>query len=111
MKNPRTLIPTAAGFALGFVLAVNSASAMSCRHWLRLNAAQKEAKVHAMIDDALRSNRGRQYDINRGAIGQCLGANASQMAANFDGVCSDSRSADMQAINKVFKTWVWSCAG
>ena len=111
MRNPRALIPTAAGLALGFVLAVNSASAMNCRAWLRLNAGQKEANVHAMIDDALRSNRGRQYDLNRGAVGRCLGANASQMAVDFDDVCSDSRSADMQAIHKVFKTYVWSCAG
>jgi len=111
MRNRRALIPTAAGLAFGFVLAANSASAMSCRPWLRLNAGQKEASVHAMIDDALRSNRGRQYDINRGVIGRCLYANASQMAVDFDDVCSESRSADMQAIHKVFKTYVWSCAG
>src|SRR5262245_15578707 len=99
-----TLIPVAAGLALGFVLAVHPASAMSCKPWLRLNAAQKEATAHAMIDDALRSQRGRQYDINRAAVGQCLHANAYQMAVDFDGVCSDSRSADMQAIHKVFKS-------
>ena len=111
MRTPRAMFATAAGFALGFVLAVNSASAQSCRAWLRLNAAQREATIHGMIDDALRSNRSRQYDINRAAVGHCLLENAPQMAIDFDGVCSDSRTADMQAIHRVFKTYVWSCAG
>ena len=112
MRSFRALIPTSAGVVLGLVVAANSSSAaMSCRPWLRLNPGQKEATVHAMIDDALRSNRGRQYDINRGAVGRCLHGSASQMAVDFDDVCSDSRSADMQAIHKVFKSYVWSCAG
>ena len=111
MRTPRAVIATAAGFALGFVLAVNSASALSCHTWLRLNAAQREATIPGMIEDALRSNRGRQYHINRAAVGRCLLENASRMAIDFDGVCSDSRTADMQAIHRVFKTYVWSCAG
>jgi hypothetical protein len=111
MRAPRPVIVTAAGFALGLVLAVDSASALSCRPWLRLNAAQREATIVGMIDDALQSNRSRQYEINRAAVARCLLENASNMAIDFDGVCSDSRTADMQAINRVFKTYVWSCAG
>jgi hypothetical protein len=33
------------------------------------------------------------------------------MALEFDDVCSDSRTADLQAIQRVFKTYIWSCAG
>jgi hypothetical protein len=31
------------------------------------------------------------------------------MSYDFDDVCSDSRSAGMQAIQSVFKNYVWSC--
>jgi hypothetical protein len=100
----------ALGLALGVVLAV-PASATNCRAWLRLNPAQREAAVLGMIDDALGSNRARQYSVNREAIARCLLSNGYQMMTGFDDVCSDSRTADMQAINRVFKSYVWSCAG
>src|SRR5262245_1539812 len=112
MKKPRAaLIPLAAGLALGFVPSASSDSTVSCRPWQRLNGPQKAATVPGMIDDALRSNRARQYDVNRDAMRRCLLARVTQMAIAFDDVCSDPRSADMQAINRVFKTYVWSCAG
>jgi hypothetical protein len=110
MRSAAALVPTALGLALGLVLA-GPASATNCRSWLRLNAAQKEATVLGMIDDALGSNRARQYSVNREAIARCLLANGSQMMIAFDDVCSDSRTADMQAINRIFKGYVWSCAG
>src|SRR5262245_21919119 len=110
MRCRRVLIPTA-GLALGFVLSVHPASAMTCRPWTRLSAAEKQATVEAMIDDALQSHEARKWDINRGAVGRCLHAQATEIAFEFDDVCSDSRTADMQAIQSVFKSYIWSCAG
>jgi hypothetical protein len=110
MRRPRVLIPLAVALAMGLAPAASHASAISCGRWSRLGAGQKEATVHSMIDDALASGRGRQYDVNREAIGRCLRGNVSQIAIAFDDACSDPRSAEMQAIPNLFKSYVWSCA-
>ena len=111
MWNFRAALSTAVGLLLGFVVAADAASAMHCHDWMRLDPARKQAAVQRMIDEALQSHRARQYNINRAAVGRCLTAHAAQMALEFDDVCSDSRTADLQAIQRVFKTYSWSCAG
>ena len=110
MRKPRLRIPLAVVLAMGLVLAARHASAMNCGRWSRLDAGQKEATVDGMIDDALGSSRGRQYDVNRDAIGRCLRESVYEIAISFDDVCANPRSADMQAIRNVFKSYVWSCA-
>lgn len=111
MRNLRASISLAAGLAVGLVAAASPAATIGCREWLRLDDAQKMATIDGMIGDLLGS-RGvvRQYDVHRGAIGRCLSENANPMSYEFDDVCSDSRSADMQAIQRVFKNYVWSCS-
>jgi hypothetical protein len=109
MRN-RALIALAGGLALGLVAAASPASAWGCREWMRLDDAQKMATIDNMIGDLLSSSgKIRQYEVHRGAIGRCLSDNASQMSYEIDDVCSDSRSADMQAVQRVFKNYVWSC--
>ena len=112
-SRPRSRMVTrvAVVSTVGLLLALNSAAAMSCDRWKRLDAAQKEDAVLAMIDDALESNRGRKYEVNREAIARCLRDRAPEIATAFDDVCGSSRSAGMQAIRDVFDTYVWSCVG
>ena len=110
MRNRGSLIALAGGLALGLVAAANPVSAIGCPEWLRLDDAQKMATIDGMIADLVASSgKIRQYEVHRGAIGRCLSENAYQMSYDFDDVCSDSRSADMQAIQRVFKNHVWSC--
>lgn len=97
--------------SVAVVLALNSAYAMSCDRWQRLDADEKARTVQRMIDDALSGNRGRKYEVNREAIARCLRSRADEMAIAFDDVCANSRSAGMQAIRDVFDTYVWSCVG
>jgi hypothetical protein len=97
---------------VGGLLAVNSAAAaINCERWLKLNPGQKATTVERMIDDALAGNRGRKYEVNREAIARCLRDRSSEIVIAFDDVCSNSRSAGMQAIHDVFNTYVWSCVG
>jgi len=111
MRKLRASISLAAGLALGLVAAASPASTIGCREWLRLDDDQKMATIDGMIGELLGSRgKVRQYDVHRGAIGRCLSENAYQMSYEFDDVCSDSRSADMQAIQRVFKNYVWSCS-
>ncbi len=93
------------------LLALDSAAAMSCDRWRRLDADEKSRTVQRMIDEALAGNRGRKYDVNREAIARCLRDRAAEISIAFDDVCSNSRSAGMQAIRDVFDTYVWSCVG
>jgi hypothetical protein len=100
----------AGGLALGLVAAATPASAINCREWSRLDIPQKEAAIDGMIADMLQGQRVRQYDVQRGALGRCLSEQAYRMELAFDDACSDSRTADMQAIQRIFKTYVWSCS-
>ena len=112
MANLRAWVSLAGGLALGLAAAASAAppSNIGCRDWMRLDDAGKMATIDAMIADLVGSRgKVRQYEVHRGAIARCLGENASQMSYEFDDVCSDTRSADMQAIRRVFKNYVWSC--
>ena len=99
------------GLAASLALHANAAPGMGCERWTRLNDTQKQEVVQQMIAEALAGNRGRQYEINRDALGRCLRENAARMQRAFDDVCADSRRAGMQAIGDTFKTFAWSCAG
>ena len=110
MRALRALRSLTGGLALGLVAAVTPASAIDCREWSRLDVSQKEAAIDGMIADMLGGQLVRQYEVRRGDLGRCLSERAYQMQLDFDDVCSDSRSADMQAIQRIFKTYVWSCS-
>jgi hypothetical protein len=109
MPGRRALLTIAACLSVGFAARAEPVSAMSCRDWLRLDPAQKEAAIDEMISDLVGSQRVRQYGVNRGALGRCLYAAVPDMAIDFDDICSDSRTAGRQAIQNRFKNYVWSC--
>jgi hypothetical protein len=64
-----------------------------------------------MIESAVSGSGGRQYQVDRGAIARCLQGYAQAIEDDFDGACADSRSAGMQTLNRIFKDYIWSCAG
>ena len=87
----------------------SSASAMSCRDWNRLAGGQKASAVDGMIRDTLAGQRGRSYGVNRGAIERCLYGEARNIEYDFDDACANSRTASMQALNVIFKNYIWTC--
>ena len=110
MGNRCARIALAGGLVLGLASIANAAQGISCREWLRLDDEGKIATIDNMIGELVQSNgRVRQYGVRRGALARCLSDNADPMSYDIDDVCSDSRSADMQAIQRVFKNYVWSC--
>ena len=96
------------GLAISMV-GVLPAGAMTCRDWGRLAAGDKAYTIDAMIEDAIASQRGRTYNVNRGAIGRCMHRYARDIEYAFDDACADSRTAGMQALNNIFKNYIWSC--
>ena len=97
------------GVVLGVAFFATSADAVNCSQWNRMNAYQKADAIDGMIARALRSNEARQYNVDVAAIGRCLESEVVRMQQDFDSLCSDSRTAGMQAIRGAFKNYIWSC--
>ncbi len=93
------------------VLWAPAASAMKCSQWTRLAHNQKYDAITRMIDDAVAGQGGRQYRVNRNAVGRCLDGQVQNILYDFEDACADSRRAGMQALNNIFKDYIWSCAG
>jgi hypothetical protein len=99
-----------AAFAVAIVAtAASPASATSCQAWRRLTEPQRWDRVYRMIDDAIAGQDGRELRVNRAAIGRCLERRAESMYWDFDDTCADSGTAGSQAINRLFKRYIWNC--
>ena len=91
------------------LLWVTPSGATSCRDWDRASPAKRTAIVENMIHSAISGQRGREYQVNRGAIERCLSRSARDIEYDFDDACADSGTAGMQALNNIFKDYIWSC--
>ena len=89
--------------------AATPASATRCQTWRRMTDAQRWDRVYRMIDDAISGQGGREFRIDRGAVGRCMERQAEAMYWAFDDACLDSGSAGPQAIDQLFKRYIWSC--
>ena len=87
------------------------AQAINCQGWDRLYEDQKVPTVYALIDDAVASSRGSSMHFNRAAAARCLDRKAEEISYAFDDACATRRTAGMQALNNIFKNYIWSCAG
>jgi hypothetical protein len=105
-----TRIAALLGLLATFVLAA-PAFATSCTQWQRLGPDQKAATVDDMIESAISGSGGRSYKVNRGAVERCLERSSRNIEYAFDDVCSDGRTASMNAIRTTFKDYIWNCAG
>ena len=93
------------------ILCQRRRGAITCTDWDRMNPGQKSAAIDRMISSAIAGQGGRQYNISRPAVGRCLQSHARQIEYDFDDACSDARTASMRALNRIFKDYIWSCAG
>ena len=92
-----------------FAMASSPVSATNCQLWRRMNEDRRWDRIYRMIDDAIAGQRGRQYQVNRAAIARCLERHVESMYWDFDDVCADPSTARSQAINRIFKSYIWSC--
>ena len=92
-----------------WAFAPSTAAATGCREWNRMSEASQRDRVERMIADAIASQRGRSYQVNRNAIGRCLEANADNMYWDFGDRCSNPSTAHKSAIRTRFKWYVWNC--
>jgi hypothetical protein len=95
--------------SLMLIVFATPAAAINCQDWERLGPGQKEAAVYDLIDTTVSGSRGREFQVNRGAIERCLQRNARNIAYNFDDICADPGRAGMQALNTLFKDYIWTC--
>jgi hypothetical protein len=85
------------------------AGATRCPTWVKMSPDEKSATIASMIDRAVAGSGGRNRQIDRAAVGRCMDDQSREIEFAFDNACSDSRSAGMQALNRTFKDFVWSC--
>jgi hypothetical protein len=98
------------GIALSLLLAA-PALATTCKQWQRLDPGEKAATVDDMIRSAISGSGGRSYKVSRGGVERCLERSSRSIEYAFDDVCSDGRTASMNAIRTTFKDYIWDCAG
>jgi hypothetical protein len=106
-RPPSIAIPLLLGLV---VLALASpAGATRCPAWVNMSPDEKSATIASMIDRAVAGSGGRNRQIDRAAVGRCMEDQSQEIEFAFDNACSDSRSAGMQALNRTFKDFIWSC--
>ena len=87
----------------------DSADAIRCRQWDRLGPAQKEATIQGLIDGLARNNSVRQTNVNLVTVTRCLNGKAYRMQDEFDGACARGMSESLDVLDRIFKTYAWSC--
>jgi hypothetical protein len=84
---------------------------LDCSSWKRMSEDRKLQTVERAIEDLVSSSRGREYtSINRTQTRRCLESRRDQMITDFDELCGRTGRADLQALNRTFRSYVWSCA-
>ena len=94
---------------LVWAIAAAPAYATGCREWNRMSESRKQDRIYRMIDDAISSQKGRSYGVNRNAIGRCLEGKSENMFWDFSDLCVDANTASMGAIRGRFKNYIWTC--
>ncbi len=107
-RDPASVKRTTLLLAL-VLFGASPAQAMNCRDWGRLYENAKVPAVYGMIDAALAGSGGRSTGVNRTGIARCLERRAQEISYAFDDTCADSSRAGMQALNQLFKNYIWTC--
>lgn len=87
------------------------ARAIRCPQWTRLSYEQKIDFIYQMTEDALGSHQVRQTRVDRLKISRCMQDNAENLVDEFDYLCAQGQSVSMDALNRRFKDYAWSCVG
>ena len=85
------------------------AGATRCPAWNKMGAEEKSRTVEGMIERAVAGSGARSMQVDRAAVGRCMRDQSREIEYAFDSACSDSRTASMQALNRIFKDYIWSC--
>ena len=97
--------------ALAFAFPAAAQIHLECSSWRRLSQDQKLQTLDRTIEDLISGSRGREYSsINRTETGRCLERHRNRMIDDFDELCSRGTGADLQALDRAFRSYVWSCA-
>lgn len=104
---------TTLSVSIALVLALPAAAQVhvECNSWRRLSEDQKLQTIDRTIEDLVSGSRGREYtSINRTQTQRCLERHRNQMADDFDELCSQGTRAGRADLDRVFRSYVWSCA-
>jgi hypothetical protein len=96
---------------LALALPAAAQAQLECPSWTRLSQDQKTQTIEGAIEELVSGSRGREYtSINRIQTRRCLESHRYRMIDDFDEICSRTTRADLQTLNRTFRSYVWSCA-
>jgi hypothetical protein len=96
---------------LSLALASPASAFFKCKSWTRLDDEQKTELLEQQTDKTLEGNVARQYQVNRVTIRKCMIRYIPEMRDQFDGICAEGKSASLQALNREFERYLFSCVG
>jgi hypothetical protein len=101
------------GVACALALAQSPARAAGphCAEWHRLGVEQKDARLREEIGAVVRSPEKRQIHIDRGVLERCLEAEGASIRDAFDDACAEGIGTDLDALDRIFRDFVATCAG
>ena len=100
------------GVLLATILASPAGAFVKCRTWESLDDHQRDEALLGEIDRIVTSNDAKKYgSINKVQVGRCLERRIPEIRDQFDGICFEGKSAGMQALNREFERFVWTCVG
>lgn len=94
---------------LGAVGLPGEARALRCSEWERLSYEAKRDVLYRMTEDALRGARTQKYRVNRMQVARCIQDQADAIIDQFDYTCALGQRASLNALDRQFKDWAWSC--
>ena len=110
IKISDSLFAVACSLLLAYPADARSAD-MRCSARTSLTEGQRLQTVDQLIEDAIRSPEYRKYvSFDRARIRRCLERHRPQLLDDFDEPCARRNRSDLQAMNRTFKTYTWSCA-
>ena len=85
---------------------------MRCHSWRKLAEDQRHETIDRFIADAIHRTASRNYvSFNRIRIRRCLESYYDQLVDDFDELCAERMRVDLQALDRRFTTYAWSCVG
>ena len=96
---------------LSLTFAAPASAWFKCKTWEKMDDEAKETMLEEKTEAALEGNVAKQYQINRVNVRKCMRERIPDMRDQFDGICAEGKRASLQALNREFERYLFSCVG
>ena len=94
---------------LALLLVALPAHAFNCRQWTRMDPAQREQTLIQETKSRVYGQAAKKYNVSKPRIERCMMGMLGRISYDIDDTCADSRTADMQALNRILTNYIVAC--